>query len=95
MIEGHASGGDQHEVQSPSQSQVEMNAPDNAQSSATETHIATIMKLKMNFIFKIGIYSLKGGLRPVKAYTAVGGGVHHNGFCITPPHVRILFFIEK
>jgi len=54
-----------------------------------------IMKLKMNFIFKIRIYSLMGGLRPVKAFTAVGGEVDHNGFCITPPHVRILFFIEK
>ena len=34
MIEGHAGGGDQHEVQSRRQSQVEMNAPDNAQDSA-------------------------------------------------------------
>jgi hypothetical protein len=95
MIEGHASGGNQHEVQSRGQAQVEMNVPDNAQGSSAEAHVATIMKLKMNFIFKIGIYSLKGGLRPVKEFTAVGGGVDHNGFCITPPHVRILFFIEK
>jgi len=72
-----------------------VNAPANAQGSSAETHIVIIMKLKMNFIFKIRIYSLMGGLRPVKAFTAVGGEVDHNGFCITPPHVRILFFIEK
>jgi|GraSoiStandDraft_17_1057272.scaffolds.fasta_scaffold105873_2 hypothetical protein len=95
MIEGHAGGADQHEVQGRGQSQVEVNAPDNAQGSSAETHIVIIMKLKMNFIFKIRIYSLMGGLRPVKAFTAVGGEVDHNGFCITPPHVRILFFIEK
>src|SRR5258705_8946945 len=70
MIQGHAGGSNQHEVQSRSQSQVEMNAPDDAQGSAAETHFVTIMKLKMNFIFKIGIYSLIWRLRPVKAFTA-------------------------
>src|SRR5207247_6389801 len=60
MIESDAGGGNQHEVQRCSQSQLEMNAPDNAQGSPAETHIATIMKLKMNFIFTIGIYSFKG-----------------------------------
>jgi hypothetical protein len=95
MIESHTGGGNQHEVQSCGQSQVEMNAQDNVQSSAAESHMLTIMKLKLNFIFKIGIYSLMGGLRPVKAFTAVGGGVDHNEFCITQPRVRILSFIEK
>jgi len=43
-----------------------MNARDNAQDSAVQAHGATIMKLKMNFIFKIGIYSLIWRSRPVK-----------------------------
>jgi len=65
-LRGHAGGGDQHEVQSRRQSQVEMNAPDNAQDSAAQAHGVTIMKLKMNFIFKIGIDSLIWRSRPVK-----------------------------
>jgi hypothetical protein len=54
-----------------------------------------IMKLKMNFIFKIRIYSLKGRV-------ATRQGIHSSRrssgsprFCIAQPHVRILFFIEK
>jgi len=43
-----------------------MNAPDNAQDSAAQAHGVTIMKLKMNFIFKIGIDSLIWRSRPVK-----------------------------
>jgi hypothetical protein len=34
MIQGYAGGGNQHEVQSRGQSQIEMNAPDNAQGSS-------------------------------------------------------------
>jgi hypothetical protein len=70
-----------------------MNAPDHAQGSAAEAHIVTIMKLKMNFIFKIGIYSLIWRLWPVKTFTAVGQVTDIPRFCSAQPHVRIPFFI--